>query len=82
MGSSRDNAHVWNEISDYVYGYMRPRANSLYIADNIFNFISFKENPYILIKIALKFVQKDPIDNKAALVQVMAWHQATAWTNP
>ena len=30
----------------------------------------------ILIQISLKFVPKSPIDNKPALIQVMAWHQA------
>ena len=29
----------------------------------------------ILIKISLKFVLKGPIDNKPALVQIMAWHR-------
>ena len=29
----------------------------------------------ISIRISLKFVPKSPIDNKAALVQVMAWRQ-------
>ena len=29
----------------------------------------------ILIPISLKFVSKDLIDNKSALVQVMAWHR-------
>ena len=29
----------------------------------------------ILIKISLKIVPKDPIDNTLALVQVMAWRQ-------
>ena len=28
----------------------------------------------ISIQISLKFVPKDPIHNKSALVQVMAWH--------
>ena len=31
------------------------------------------ENFGILIRISLKFVPKCPIDNKLALVQVMAW---------
>ena len=31
---------------------------------------------FISIRISLKFVPKGPIDNKAALVQVMAW----SWT--
>ena len=33
------------------------------------------ENFCILIRISLKFVAKGPIDNKPALVQVMAWRQ-------
>ena len=33
----------------------------------------FNEKFYILIKISLKFIPKGPIDNKAALVKVMAW---------
>ena len=31
------------------------------------------EKFYILIQISLKFVPKGPIDNMAALVQLMAW---------
>ena len=33
------------------------------------------EKIFILIQISLKFVPKGPIDNKAALVQVMAWRR-------
>ena len=33
----------------------------------------------ILIQISLKFVLKSPIDNKSALVQVMAWHRTGYW---
>ena len=29
----------------------------------------------VLIRISLKFVPKGPIDNKSALVQVMAWRR-------
>ena len=32
----------------------------------------------ILIQISPKFVPKGPIDNKASLVQVMAWHRTGA----
>ena len=39
------------------------------------------ENFCILILISLKFVPKGSIDNKPALVQVMAWHQVITWTN-
>ena len=48
------------------------------LADNIFKCIFLNENVRILIKISLKFVPKDPIDNKSALVQVMAWRQIGA----
>ena len=43
------------------------------LADDIFNCIFLIENVWISIKISLKFVSKGPIDNKPALVQVMAW---------
>ena len=33
------------------------------------------ENFCILVKITLKFVPKDPIDNGPALVQIMAWRR-------
>ena len=42
------------------------------LADNIFKRIFLNENIRIKIKISLKFVPKSPIDNKPALVQVMA----------
>ena len=48
-------------------------ANS---ADNNFGCIFLNENDRIPIPISLKFVPKSPTDNKAALVQVMAWR----WT--
>ena len=34
-----------------------------------------KEKSFISIRIWLNFVLKGPVDIKAALVQVMAWHQ-------
>ena len=41
--------------------------------DDIFKFIFGNEKFCILIKISLEFVAKGPIDNKAAMGQVMAW---------
>ena len=41
-------------------------------ANDIFKCIFMDEKS---IRISLKFVPKGPIDNKAALVQVMAWRQ-------
>ena len=40
------------------------------------NELFLDENGRIPIQISLKFVPKSPIDNKPALVQVMAWR----WT--
>ena len=53
------------------------------LADDIFKCIFFNENNRIPIQISLKFVPKSPVNNKAALVQVMALSmpQAITWTN-
>ena len=42
------------------------------LADDIFKCISLNENDRIPIQISLKFVPRSLIDNKLALVQVMA----------
>ena len=42
------------------------------LADDNFKCILLNENVWIAIRISLKFVPKGPIDNKPALVQVMA----------
>ena len=53
-------------------------------AEDIFKRIFLNENVRISIQISLRFVPWGPIDNKAALVQVMAWcwigdRQAITW---
>ena len=45
------------------------------LADNIFKCILLNENDRIQIQISLNFFPRNPIDNKPALVWVMAWHQ-------
>ena len=45
------------------------------LADDIFNRIFLNENVWILIKISLKFVPRDTIDNIPPLVQIMAWRR-------
>ena len=45
------------------------------LEDNNFKCIFMNENDRIPIWISLKFVSKSPIDNKPALIQVMAWCQ-------
>ena len=43
------------------------------LAENIFKCIFLNENDKIPIQISLKLVPRSPIDNKSALVRVMAW---------
>ena len=45
------------------------------LADDIFKCLFLNENDRISIKIPLKFVPRGQIDNKPALVQVMAWRR-------
>ena len=52
-----------------------PRQNGRHFADDIFNHIFMNENIRISIQISPKFVLTAPIDNKSALVQVMAWRR-------
>ena len=51
---------------------LRPRQNDRHFPDDIFKCIFLNENAWIEIKISLKFVSMCLIDNKWALVQVMA----------
>ena len=45
------------------------------LTDDNFKCIFLNENYRIPIRISLKFVPTSPIDNKPALVQVMAWRR-------
>ena len=45
------------------------------LADDNFKCIFLNENDGILMRISLKFVPKRPIDDKPAMVQVMAWRR-------
>ena len=44
-------------------------------ADDTFKYISLNENDKIPIQISLEFILRSPINNKPALVQVMAWRR-------
>ena len=48
---------------------------SAILADGMFKWIFLNKNGIIPIQISLKFVPRSPIDNKLALVQVMAWRR-------
>ena len=64
-----------HSITISPFNTLRPRQNGRHLADDIFNCIFLNENVWILIKISLKFVPKDPINNITALVQIMAWRR-------
>ena len=55
---------------------LRPRQNGRHFADDTFKYIFLNENVIISVIISLKFVPKGPINNIAALVQIMAWHRS------
>ena len=52
---------------------LRPRQNGCHFADDIFKRIFLNENILIPMKISLKFLPRDSINNIPALVQKMAW---------
>ena len=64
---------------------LHPRQNGHHFADNIFNFISLYLICCILMQISRKNAQRSPVNNKPALVHIMAWppnrQQVTIWTN-
>ena len=58
-----------------VINTLKPRQNGRHFADDIFKCIFLNENACISIKIPLKFVPEDPINNILALVEMMAWRR-------
>ena len=54
---------------------LRPRQNGRHFPDGIFKCIFLNENVWSSIGISLKFLSRVPIDNKPALVQIMAWRR-------
>ena len=59
-------------VSSRVNSFL-PGQIGRHFADDIFKRLLMNEKLCISIRISLKFVPKGPIDNKSALVQVMAW---------
>ena len=51
-----------------------PGQNDRHFADDIYQRIFLNENVRLSIQLSLKFLPKGPINNKSALVQVMACH--------
>ena len=63
-----DNSHDIATMVIVVVNSLRPRGNRRHFADDIFKCIFLDENVLISIKISLKFVPKDRINNIPALV--------------
>ena len=57
---------------------LRLGQNGHHITDNIFKCILLIENGCILINNWIIFIAQGPIDNKAVLVQEMAWRHLGA----
>ena len=71
-------ARVWPETAKSArspFNSSSPRQNGRHFADDIFKGIFMNEKFPISIQNSLKFVPKGLIDNKSALVRVMAWRQ-------
>ena len=62
----------WLATKVQLFNTLWLRQNGRHFADDIFKCIFLNENVWILIKISLNFVPKDPINNIPALVQIMA----------
>ena len=60
----------------FLVNTLKPRQNGRRFADGTFKRIFLNENIRISIKISLKFVPKNPINNNPALVQIMAWRRS------
>ena len=54
---------------------LTPRQDSQHFPDDIFKCIILNENVWILVRILLRFVPKDPINNISELIQIMACHR-------
>ena len=55
---------------------LRPKQNGRHFADDIFKWIFLNNDLWIPIKISLKFVPKDAINNIPFLVRIMAWRRS------
>ena len=51
---------------------LKPRQNGLDFAEGIFKHIFLNETALVSIKVSMKFILNDPIENISALVQIMA----------
>ena len=66
---------VFAQNTDHWVITMRLKQNGHHFAEYILKLVFLDKKCYILIEISLKFVPKGQINNKPALVQMMAWCQ-------
>ena len=66
---------LWEQGQWILSNTLRPRQNGPCLADDHLKCIFFNENVWIPIKISLKFVGKNQVNNIPAVVQIMAWRQ-------
>ena len=59
-----------------VLNKLRPRQNGRHFANDILQYIMLNEKYPLSIEIILRFVPRGIIDNRAVLVQTMAWHRS------
>ena len=69
MCTDHRHLHTWF----VVINSSPPGQNGRQFTDEVFRCIFVNEKVCVLIKFSLKFVPKDPVDNSAALVYLMAW---------
>ena len=73
--SNHLNMKLWDALTPPCLNSYPPEQNGRCLADSISKCIFMNEKFRISIRISLKFVPKGQINNKWALVQVMAWHR-------
>ena len=59
----------------FLFDTLRPRQNGRHFPNDISKCIFVNENVSIAMKISLKSIPKDPINNIPTLVQIMAWRR-------
>ena len=70
---------VWSGVSrdlgpmNTMKGRISPGQRGRHFAGDIFRCISLNDEYCIVIKMSLEFVPDGPIDNKPALISIMAW---------
>ena len=71
----KSELRFYSSVSCCHINTLRPRQNGHHFPHDIYKCIFMNENKWISIKISLKFVPKDLINNIVSLVQIMAWRR-------